>query len=63
MKILFASDIHGSASACEKVLERVHTEKADRLILMGDLLYHGPRNDLPDRYAPKEVIRLLWKAR
>lgn len=59
MKILFASDIHGSASACEKVLERVQTEKADRLILMGDLLYHGPRNDLPDRYAPKEVIRLL----
>lgn len=59
MKILFASDIHGSASACEKVLERVRAEKADRLILMGDLLYHGPRNDLPDRYAPKEVIRLL----
>lgn len=59
MKILFASDIHGSASACEKVLERVQTEKADRLILMGDILYHGPRNDLPDRYAPKEVIRLL----
>ena len=59
MKILFASDIHGSASACEKVLERMQTEKADRLILMGDLLYHGPRNDLPDRYAPKEVIRLL----
>lgn len=59
MKILFASDIHGSASACEKILERMQTEKADRLILMGDLLYHGPRNDLPDRYAPKEVIRLL----
>ena len=59
MKILFASDIHGSASACEKVLERVHTEKADRLILMGDLLYHGPRNDLPEGYAPKEGIPLL----
>ena len=59
MKILFASDIHGSASAYEKILERMQTEKADRLILMGDLLYHGPRNDLPDRYAPKEVIRLL----
>ena len=59
MKILFASDIHGSASACEKVLERVQTEKADRLILMGDILYHGPRNDLPREYAPKEVIPLL----
>ena len=55
MKILFASDIHGSASACEKILERMQTEKADRLILMGDLLYHGPRNDLPDRYAPKSM--------
>ena len=59
MKILFASDIHGSQSAMEKVLERLQTEKADRLILLGDLLYHGPRNDLPDHYNPKAVIRLL----
>ena len=59
MKILFASDIHGSASAMEMVLSRFESEKCDRLILLGDLLYHGPRNDLPDRYAPKEVIKLL----
>lgn len=59
MKILFASDIHGSASACERVLERVGAEKADRFFLLGDILYHGPRNDLPDRYAPKEVFQTL----
>lgn len=59
MKILFASDIHGSASAAEMVLSRFESENCDRLILLGDLLYHGPRNDLPDRYAPKEVIKLL----
>ena len=59
MKILFASDIHGSASAMEMVLSRFESEKCDRLILLGDLLYHGPRNDLPERYAPKEVIKLL----
>ena len=50
MKILFASDLHGSASAAEKVLERLEKEGADRFFLLGDLLYHGPRNDLPDRY-------------
>lgn len=59
MKILFASDLHGSASAAEKVLERLEKEGADRFFLLGDLLYHGPRNDLPDRYEPREVIRLL----
>ena len=59
MKILFASDIHGSASAAEKVLARFEAEGCDRLILLGDLLYHGPRNDLPEQYAPKKVIRLL----
>ncbi|MDD3335895.1 MAG: phosphodiesterase [Eubacteriales bacterium] len=59
MKIFFASDIHGSASACEKMLEQLECEKADRLFLLGDLLYHGPRNDLPDRYEPKAVIKLL----
>ena len=52
MKILFASDLHGSASAAEKVLERLEKEGADRFFLLGDLLYHGPRNDLPDRYEP-----------
>ena len=59
MKYVFASDIHGSASACRKLLERFAEEKADRLFLLGDLLYHGPRNDLPDEYAPKKVIELL----
>lgn len=59
MKILFASDLHGSASAARRVLERLEAERAGRFFLLGDLLYHGPRNDLPDRYEPKEVIRLL----
>ena len=59
MKILFASDLHGSAAAARKILSRCETEKADRLILLGDLLYHGPRNDLPEEYAPREVAALL----
>ena len=59
MKILFASDIHGSASAMEMVFERFEKEGCDRLILLGDLLYHGPRNDLPDRYDPKAVTAML----
>lgn len=61
MKLMFASDIHGSYPACQKMLERFDEEKAERLILLGDILYHGPRNDLPEGYAPKEVIRLLNK--
>ena len=56
---MFASDIHGSAYYCEKMLEAYEAEKADRLILLGDLLYHGPRNDLPRDYAPKKVIAML----
>ena len=59
MKYLIASDIHGSALYCEKLLERYQAEQADRLLLLGDLLYHGPRNDLPEGYAPKTVISLL----
>ena len=59
MKYLIASDLHGSLSAAEAVLARLTAEKADRLILLGDLLYHGPRNDLPDQYNPKGVIALL----
>ena len=59
MKYMFASDIHGSAWYCRRLLEEYRRSGADRLILLGDLLYHGPRNDLPDGYAPKEVIRLL----
>ena len=59
MKYLFASDLHGSRTAAEGVLARMAAEKADRLILLGDLLYHGPRNDLPDAYDPKAVIKLF----
>lgn len=59
MKLLIASDIHGSASACRQLLTRFEEERADKLLLLGDILYHGPRNDLPDEYAPKEVIALL----
>ena len=59
MKYLFASDIHGSAYYCRKLLEAYRQSGAGRLILLGDLLYHGPRNDLPKEYAPKEVIAML----
>ena len=59
MKLMFASDIHGSAYYCGKMLDAFKRENADRLILLGDLLYHGPRNDLPRDYAPKKVIGLL----
>lgn len=59
MKYMFASDIHGSAYYCRKLLNAYRQSGAERLILLGDLLYHGPRNDLPREYAPKEVIALL----
>ena len=59
MKWMIASDLHGSAYYCRKMLEAFEREGADRLFLLGDLLYHGPRNDLPLEYAPKEVIPLL----
>ena len=59
MKWMIASDLHGSAYYCRKLLEAFEREGADRLFLLGDLLYHGPRNDLPREYAPKEVIPLL----
>ena len=59
MKLMFASDIHGSAYFAELLKERFYEERADRLILLGDLLYHGPRNDLPREYNPKKVIEIL----
>ena len=59
MKIFVASDIHGSAFYCRKMLEAYEKEQADRMLLLGDILYHGPRNDLPREYAPKEVIAML----
>ena len=59
MKLMFASDIHGSAVYARKMKELYEREGAQKLILLGDLLYHGPRNDLPEGYVPKEVIALL----
>lgn len=59
MKLMFASDIHGSALWCEKMLSVYEREKPEKLCLLGDILYHGPRNDLPEGHDPKEVIRLL----
>lgn len=59
MKIMIAADIHGSAWYMEKLLLRYGEEKADKLLLLGDILYHGPRNNLPQDYAPKEVIAML----
>ena len=56
MKLLFASDIHGSAFYCRRLLDIYKESGASRLVLLGDILYHGPRNDLPKEYAPKEVI-------
>ena len=59
MKWVIASDLHGSAVYCRRMIEAFEREGADRLLLLGDLLYHGPRNDLPEGYAPKEVMPLL----
>lgn len=59
MKWLIASDIHGSAYYCEKLLATFQKEQADRLLLLGDLLYHGPRNDLPKGYDTKAVTAML----
>lgn len=59
MKWLIASDIHGSEYYCKQLLEAYDREKAERLLLLGDILYHGPRNDLPRDYNPKAVIELL----
>ena len=59
MKLMIASDIHGCAPACKALLERFSASGAECLILLGDLLYHGPRNDLPEGYDPKAVIAML----
>ena len=59
MKLMIASDLHGSAYYTEKLLQAFEREAAERLLLLGDILYHGPRNDLPEGYAPKKVIGLL----
>ena len=59
MKWLIASDIHGSAYYCRALLTAYDREQADRMLLLGDILYHGPRNDLPREYDPKQVIGML----
>lgn len=59
MKWLIASDLHGSAYYCEKLWEIFENEGAEKLLFLGDLLYHGPRNDLPRDYAPKKVIEMF----
>ena len=59
MKLVIASDIHGSAYWCGRLCELIEQENPDRIVLLGDLLYHGPRNDLPRDYAPKQVIPML----
>ena len=59
MKYVIASDIHGSAYYCKRLMDAFEAEQADKLLLLGDILYHGPRNDLPEGYAPKDVIAML----
>ena len=59
MKLLIASDIHGSAAYCRNLIEAINREEADKVLLLGDILYHGPRNNLPLEYAPKEVAAML----
>ena len=59
MRIMIASDIHGSEFYCKKMLDAFYRENADRLLLLGDILYHGPRNELPKDYNTKEVIKML----
>ena len=59
MKLLVISDIHGSPVYLKKVLDIFERENYDKLILLGDELYHGPRNPIPEGYNPKEVIELL----
>ena len=59
MKLFIASDIHGSAEYCEQLIAAIRREQPSRILLLGDLLYHGPRNDLPLGYAPKKVIEML----
>ncbi|MDD7363997.1 MAG: phosphodiesterase [Atopobiaceae bacterium] len=63
MKLLIASDIHGAADWCARLMQELDAEQPDRLVLLGDLLYHGPRNDLPADYRPKEVVTMLNSVR
>ena len=57
--LLICSDIHGDAVSAKKIIEAFERHKAEKLVILGDILYHGPRNDLPEGYAPKKVIEIL----
>ena len=59
MKLIIASDIHGSASYCELLMKRFKEEQADRMLLLGDILYHGPRNPMPEQYDTKKTFTML----
>ena len=59
MRILIASDIHGSGAGAALIREKVKALAPDRVILLGDILYHGPRNPLPDQHDPAEVVKIL----
>ena len=59
MKLLIVSDIHGDAECCSAMLDAALREGAEKILILGDVLYHGPRNDLPAGYAPKKVIEML----
>ena len=59
MKLIIESDIHGSARWCAELLAAFENEGADRLVLLGDLLYHGPRTNFPDEYSPRKVFEML----
>ena len=59
MKVIIAADLHGSWFYCEQLIKRFYSEKADKLLLLGDILYHGPRNELPKDYDPKKVFPAL----
>lgn len=59
MKYLICSDIHGSSDSASLLIQKFKSEKCDYILCLGDVLYHGPRNDLPQSYQPKEVIRIL----
>ena len=59
MKLFIASDVHGSAKYCREMLNAFEREGADKLLLLGDILYHGPRTPLPEEYSPASVIEML----
>ena len=59
MKLLICSDIHGDFNCCSEIVSIFKNGNYDKLVILGDILYHGPRNELPDGYQPKKVIELL----